>query len=531
MLKLRYGHADPREAGVGNIVNCGAAMYIAPSGSRTRATPDGPTGRRSSLRAPTRRATGARRRVCSPPASPRRCDRRPPSRASSRSHWAREGRHPRGDRGGRASRVPSSTAGATGGSQRCARAFAPFDSVGEATRRPRRTPGSRAGCTRSRSCPRARPARGDGRRLRRDRPRRCQLRPRFGLDRLDGRRARRRARRHRRVPRDWVEDVSAASRIDVEEAGREMAAVASRSSPKDVAAPRGAGPRHGGADRRRSACVRVTWVQPEDLVGHELRQAREEGKDPTVESRWLAAGGCACTGTGRLAGAVAPGAPRPRARAARRARRDPAAACRRRAGGASTRSSPLPTCPAAAQPVTDLADRIEGAWLGRAAGCVLGKPVEGDLARRDPRDRRGDGQLARPRLVHGEGASRRGLGALAVEPRQPADEPRREHLRAPGGRRPQLHDARRRPARARRAEFDSLDVAKLWLDYQPPGRIFTAERVAVRNLLEAHLPPETATCRNPFREWIGARLRVDAYGGRRPAIPSRRRGWRGRTRG
>ena len=60
--------------------------------------------------------------------------------------------------------------------------------------------------------------------------------------------------------------------------------------------------------------------------------------------------------------------------------------------------------------------------------------------------------------------------------------------------------------------FDALDVAKIWLDYMPPGRIFTAERVAVRNLLEAYLPPETATRRNPFREWIGARLRVDAYG-------------------
>ena len=34
----------------------------------------------------------------------------------------------------------------------------------------------------------------------------------------------------------------------------------------------------------------------------------------------------------------------------------------------------------------------------------------------------------------------------------------------------------------------------------------------MRNLLEAYLPPETATRRNPFREWIGARLRVDAYG-------------------
>ena len=34
----------------------------------------------------------------------------------------------------------------------------------------------------------------------------------------------------------------------------------------------------------------------------------------------------------------------------------------------------------------------------------------------------------------------------------------------------------------------------------------------MRNLLEAHLPPGDATRRNPFREWIGARLRVDAYG-------------------
>jgi ADP-ribosylglycohydrolase len=32
VLKLRHAHTDPREAGVGNIVNCGAAMYMAPVG-------------------------------------------------------------------------------------------------------------------------------------------------------------------------------------------------------------------------------------------------------------------------------------------------------------------------------------------------------------------------------------------------------------------------------------------------------------------------------------------------------------------
>ncbi|KAA9148465.1 ADP-ribosylglycohydrolase family protein [Microbacterium lushaniae] len=32
VMKLHYGHADPREAGVGNVVNCGATMYMAPVG-------------------------------------------------------------------------------------------------------------------------------------------------------------------------------------------------------------------------------------------------------------------------------------------------------------------------------------------------------------------------------------------------------------------------------------------------------------------------------------------------------------------
>ncbi|WP_129843393.1 ADP-ribosylglycohydrolase family protein [Streptomyces sp. RFCAC02] len=32
VARIHYGHTDPREAGVGNIVNCGAAMYMAPVG-------------------------------------------------------------------------------------------------------------------------------------------------------------------------------------------------------------------------------------------------------------------------------------------------------------------------------------------------------------------------------------------------------------------------------------------------------------------------------------------------------------------
>lgn len=41
VARLQYGHIDPREAGVGNIVNCGAAMYMAPVGVVNAGDPDG----------------------------------------------------------------------------------------------------------------------------------------------------------------------------------------------------------------------------------------------------------------------------------------------------------------------------------------------------------------------------------------------------------------------------------------------------------------------------------------------------------
>ncbi|MFI9725528.1 ADP-ribosylglycohydrolase family protein [Streptomyces sp. NPDC052092] len=39
VARLHYGHVDPREAGAGNIVNCGAAMYMAPVGLVNAAHP------------------------------------------------------------------------------------------------------------------------------------------------------------------------------------------------------------------------------------------------------------------------------------------------------------------------------------------------------------------------------------------------------------------------------------------------------------------------------------------------------------
>lgn len=41
VTRLYYGHVDPREAGVGNVVNCGAAMYMAPVGIANAGDPAG----------------------------------------------------------------------------------------------------------------------------------------------------------------------------------------------------------------------------------------------------------------------------------------------------------------------------------------------------------------------------------------------------------------------------------------------------------------------------------------------------------
>ncbi len=41
VARLHYGHVDPREAGVGNIVNCGAAMYMVPVGIANAGDPIG----------------------------------------------------------------------------------------------------------------------------------------------------------------------------------------------------------------------------------------------------------------------------------------------------------------------------------------------------------------------------------------------------------------------------------------------------------------------------------------------------------
>lgn len=269
--------------------------------------------------------------------------------------------------------------------------------------------------------------------------------------------------------------------------------------------------------------VRATWVQPEDLVGHELRQAAQDGRDARdIERRWYEAGGSPAPE--RAGASEHPAPPGLRAVAGRLldelALLESPLADEEPTGLDAIRAAcprwPLPrTAPSGVD-----RERLHAAWLGRAAGCLLGKPVEKlplegirALARAT-----GNWPLATwftarglpPELAATYPWNRRSAATSLAEniDGMPEDDDLNHPLLA--------LVLLRRHGRS----FTTADLARLWLDELPAGRTFTAERVAYRNLLDGIEPPDTASYRNPFREWIGAQIRADVHGWTHPGDPA-----------
>ncbi len=152
-----------------------------------------------------------------------------------------------------------------------------------------------------------------------------------------------------------------------------------------------------------------------------------------------------------------------------------------------------------------IADRIAGAWLGRCAGCLLGKPVEG---KRTPElwgflkatrqwpladyirfGVRGKAAKEFPEMVN-----RRWFDTVD---HMPVDDDTNYTLTG-------VLIVERCGA-----EFTPADVAQFWLGDIPLLWTCTAERIAYRNFALQVQPPASASYRNPYREWIGAQIRAD----------------------
>ncbi|MEN3001633.1 MAG: ADP-ribosylglycohydrolase family protein [Armatimonadota bacterium] len=163
----------------------------------------------------------------------------------------------------------------------------------------------------------------------------------------------------------------------------------------------------------------------------------------------------------------------------------------------------------------ELLDRLHGAWLGRVAGCMLGKPVEGwDHARIR---RYLEGADAYPLSDYFPSESRTPPEGVP----QPYTYCTKGYIR--GGERDDDTDytllgllITERYGR----DFSTQQVGTMWLQLLPAHLTYTAERRAYINLLNERALHEVPLYLNPYREWIGARIRADFWGYLSPGKPT-----------
>lgn len=174
-----------------------------------------------------------------------------------------------------------------------------------------------------------------------------------------------------------------------------------------------------------------------------------------------------------------------------------------------------------------LRSKLLGAWNGRCAGCLLGKPVEGwDPADIELMARRSSGypladylgasyppplDQINPRFARLAVARFSTPGAPVVRDFLPGGMPRDDDtdytvLNT-------LLLERTGPC------FTTEDLADHWLACLPYRSVCTAETIAYRNLVNNIPPPACARFLNPGRELIGAQIRADAYGYIAPGLP------------
>lgn len=187
----------------------------------------------------------------------------------------------------------------------------------------------------------------------------------------------------------------------------------------------------------------------------------------------------------------------------------------------------------------NLLDRLHGAWLGRCVGCALGKPVEGFMGAHNglaswQRQKRfltaiapGEWPVRDYFPQHSPAESETGrVGCFASTREQIAFMETDDDIRYTVLGQVILEQYG--------PDFASAHVAHTWFDKLPYLHVCTAETQAYRNMVmrgdafrrspSADLDRTTdwqwiTHYLNPYREWIGAQIRVDSYGYACPGNP------------
>lgn len=169
-------------------------------------------------------------------------------------------------------------------------------------------------------------------------------------------------------------------------------------------------------------------------------------------------------------------------------------------------------------------DKIYGAWLGRCCGCLLGQPIEGYdrgyivgllkdtgnypvsyyISSDISRELREKYEIVDEGKIYGSNT----VNWINNVNYMPEDDDTNYTLIA------------LKVMEEKGYDFTPEDVAEIWLDCLPYGHVCSAERIAYRNFVNVMAPPESASFRNPYREWIGAQIRSDLFGYVTPGNPA-----------
>lgn len=166
----------------------------------------------------------------------------------------------------------------------------------------------------------------------------------------------------------------------------------------------------------------------------------------------------------------------------------------------------------------ELEKKIHGAWMGRVAGCLLGKPVESMHTYHIHKILKQSNNFPLHRYI-----AKSDLGE--------------EILNDPNSKwivnKPWIDTVSCMPfdddtnytvmgqliIERYGKSFGPYHVADIWLKIQPKESYCTAERIAYMNFLKGYRPPYSAEYKNPYREWIGAQIRGDYFGYINPGKP------------
>ncbi len=163
--------------------------------------------------------------------------------------------------------------------------------------------------------------------------------------------------------------------------------------------------------------------------------------------------------------------------------------------------------------------KIKGAWLGRAVGCLLGKPVECIRSNEFIPFLKESGNYPMHRYVLSSDITEETYNKYKFWFR---DKPYADTVDGM----PVDDDTNYVVLSQKIIDdygrgFKSEDVAQSWLKYQSVNSYFTAEKTAYVNFINCIKPPASAVYKNACREWIGAQIRGDYYGYINPGNPEK----------